>query len=225
MVLAYESIWSRTSLDGRPWNLHTFSKVNIQSVLSQWGKQDAVFTCPTAIIYKFCLPGAMGQAAMSSPDYISLYFFWSLSVIISHLLYFKRITYLQYGKIIFTFLFMIIFSFPWCWVISLMTFQNDNLPYQVRSTHPYQQVAELEAMRKAGAPPSGVHTFDEATKWNVSIFGGGEIVSMISLKSRGVQLSHSHSIVRQRPQNGWLDKTFNQFLTQKNFRKHGQLGL
>ena len=35
---------------------------------SSWlGKQDAVFTCPTAIIYKFYLPGAMGQAPMSSP--------------------------------------------------------------------------------------------------------------------------------------------------------------
>ena len=71
MVLACESIFSRTSLDGRPRNLHTFSKVNlkyIQNVLSQWGKQDAAFTCPTARIYKFYLPGAMGQAPMSIPD-------------------------------------------------------------------------------------------------------------------------------------------------------------
>ena len=29
MVLACESIFSRTSLDGRPQNLHTFSKVNL----------------------------------------------------------------------------------------------------------------------------------------------------------------------------------------------------
>ena len=39
-------------------------------MLAQWGKQDTVFTCPTAIIYKFYLPGATGQAPMSSPvDY------------------------------------------------------------------------------------------------------------------------------------------------------------
>ena len=30
MVLACESIFSRTSLDGRPRNLHTFSKVNLK---------------------------------------------------------------------------------------------------------------------------------------------------------------------------------------------------
>ena len=30
MVLAYESIFSRTSFDGRPQNLHTFSKVNLK---------------------------------------------------------------------------------------------------------------------------------------------------------------------------------------------------
>ena len=37
-------------------------------MLAQWGKQDTVFTCPTAIIYKFYLPGATGQAPMSSPE-------------------------------------------------------------------------------------------------------------------------------------------------------------
>ena len=41
---------------------------NIHSILAQWGKQDTVFTCPTAVIYKFYLPGATGQAPMSSPD-------------------------------------------------------------------------------------------------------------------------------------------------------------
>ena len=30
MVLACKSIFSRTSLDGRPRNLHTFSKVNLK---------------------------------------------------------------------------------------------------------------------------------------------------------------------------------------------------
>ena len=30
MVLPYESLFSRTSLDGRPRNLHTFSKVNLK---------------------------------------------------------------------------------------------------------------------------------------------------------------------------------------------------
>ena len=42
---------------------------NIDSVFAQWSKQDTVFTCPSAIIYKFYLPGAMGKAPMSSPDY------------------------------------------------------------------------------------------------------------------------------------------------------------
>ena len=36
-------------------------------ILAQWGKQDTVLTCPSAIIYKFYLPGATGQAPMSSP--------------------------------------------------------------------------------------------------------------------------------------------------------------
>ena len=69
MVVTCESIFSRTSLDDRPQNLHTFSKVNlnIHSVLAHWGKLDTVFTCPTAIIYKFYLPGVMGQPPMSSP--------------------------------------------------------------------------------------------------------------------------------------------------------------
>ena len=69
MVLACESIFSRTSLDARPQNLHTFSKVNPKYTQHTCpvGKQDTVFTCPTAIIYKFYLPGATGQAPVSSP--------------------------------------------------------------------------------------------------------------------------------------------------------------
>ena len=39
---------------------------NIYSLLAQWGKQDTIFTSPSAIIYKFYLPGATGQAPMSS---------------------------------------------------------------------------------------------------------------------------------------------------------------
>ena len=58
---------SVTNLDAKSQNLHTFSKVNLYSILAQWGKQDAVFPCPSAIIYKFYLPRAMGQAPMSSP--------------------------------------------------------------------------------------------------------------------------------------------------------------
>ena len=34
---------------------------NIYSVLAQWGKQDTVFTCPSAIIYRLYLPGAMSS--------------------------------------------------------------------------------------------------------------------------------------------------------------------
>ena len=41
---------------------------DIYSLLAQWGKQDTVFTCPSAITYKFYLPGATGQAPTSSPD-------------------------------------------------------------------------------------------------------------------------------------------------------------
>ena len=70
---ACESIFYRTSLDARPQNLHAFSKVNlkcIQHILVQWGKQDTVFTCPSAIIFKFYLPGATGQALMSSPGIV-----------------------------------------------------------------------------------------------------------------------------------------------------------
>ena len=61
----------RTSLDARPQNLHTFSKVNLKciqlSMLVQWGKQDTVFTCPSAIIYKFYLPRAMGASTNVEP--------------------------------------------------------------------------------------------------------------------------------------------------------------
>ena len=69
MVLACESIFSRTSLDGRPRNLHTFSKVNLKYTKLTFivGQARYSFTCPTAIIYKFYLPWAMGQAPMSSP--------------------------------------------------------------------------------------------------------------------------------------------------------------
>ena len=72
MVLACESIFSRTSLDGRPQTLHTFLKVNLKYTKRTFpSKQDVVFTCPTAIIYKFYLPEAMRQAPMSSPAEVS----------------------------------------------------------------------------------------------------------------------------------------------------------
>ena len=60
MVLANESIFSRTSLDARPQNLHTFSKVNPKYTQHACpvGQARYGFTCPTAIIYKFYLPGA-----------------------------------------------------------------------------------------------------------------------------------------------------------------------
>ena len=59
-----ESIFSRMPDHKTSISKHT---IYIYSVLAQWGKQDTVFTCPSAIIYKFYLPGAMGQAPMSSP--------------------------------------------------------------------------------------------------------------------------------------------------------------
>ena len=60
MVLACESIFSRTSLDARPQNLHTFSKVNPRYIQR---------TCPVGQArYSFHLPGATGQAPTSSPD-------------------------------------------------------------------------------------------------------------------------------------------------------------
>ena len=69
MVLACESIFSRTSLDAIPRNVHTFSKVNLKYAKRTFPVGQArFFTCPTAIIYEFYLPGAMGQAPRSSPD-------------------------------------------------------------------------------------------------------------------------------------------------------------
>ena len=41
------------------------SKPEIYSVL---GVSKIVFTCPSAIIYKFYMPGAKGQAPMLSPE-------------------------------------------------------------------------------------------------------------------------------------------------------------
>ena len=66
MVMACERLFC---LDGRPGNLHTFSKVNLKYTKCTFpvGQARCIFTCPTAIIYKFYLPGAMGQAPMSSP--------------------------------------------------------------------------------------------------------------------------------------------------------------
>ena len=73
MVLVPESISFRASLDARPQSLHLFSKINLKyryNVLAQWGKQDVVYNCPSAIIYKFYLPGATRQAPMSGPGKI-----------------------------------------------------------------------------------------------------------------------------------------------------------
>ena len=67
MVVAYESMFSRTSLGARPQNLHTFSKVNAKYI-QHTCPVGQVFTCPSAVIYKFYLPGATGQAPMLSSD-------------------------------------------------------------------------------------------------------------------------------------------------------------
>ena len=39
---------------------------NLYSILAKWGKEDTVFTCPSARNHKFYLPVATGQAPMSS---------------------------------------------------------------------------------------------------------------------------------------------------------------
>ena len=54
-----------------------------KSYFPQWGKRDAVFTCPTAIIFKFYLPGAMGQAPMLSPG--PYYFAYDMSPVLTYL--------------------------------------------------------------------------------------------------------------------------------------------
>ena len=64
-MLACEGIFSRSRFDAIPHS-QNYPK-NINSVLAKLGNQDTVFTCPSAIIYKLTLPGAMGQAQMSSP--------------------------------------------------------------------------------------------------------------------------------------------------------------
>ena len=65
----YVKAYFRISLDARPHNLYSFSIVNfnVYSDLGQLGKQDVVFTCPSAIIHKFYMPKVMGQAPISSP--------------------------------------------------------------------------------------------------------------------------------------------------------------
>ena len=74
MVLACESIFSRTILDARSLNLHTFSKVNSKYIvyLPSGQARYIVFTCPSAIIYKFYLPRITGQAPMLRPAYLSV---------------------------------------------------------------------------------------------------------------------------------------------------------
>ena len=41
------------------------------------GASKIVFTCPSTIIYKFCLPEAMKYAPMSSPAYLSTYAYFN----------------------------------------------------------------------------------------------------------------------------------------------------
>ena len=53
-------------------DLHTLSKVNTKYIHgTQWGKQDRVFTCPAAILYKFYMPRASikgGALMFSKPN-------------------------------------------------------------------------------------------------------------------------------------------------------------
>ena len=69
MVLACESIFSRTCLDGRPQNLHTFSKVNLKYTKRTFpvGQARCSFHLPHSYNLQILLPGAMGQAPMLSP--------------------------------------------------------------------------------------------------------------------------------------------------------------
>ena len=65
MVLACVITFSRTSLFSRPHILKS-TPVICNAYLPS-GASNIVFTCPSAIIFKFYLPGATGQAQMSSP--------------------------------------------------------------------------------------------------------------------------------------------------------------
>ena len=70
MVLVCESLFSWTSLDARPQNLHTFSEVNLKYIQLTCPVRPAQYSFHlpfTTIIYKFYLPWATGQAPMSSP--------------------------------------------------------------------------------------------------------------------------------------------------------------
>ena len=72
MVLACESIFSRNKLGCQTTKFAHFLKSKPETYKAYFPSgaskmQDAVFTCPTAINYKFYLPGAMGQAPLSSP--------------------------------------------------------------------------------------------------------------------------------------------------------------
>ena len=68
MVLACESIFSRTSLDGRPRNLHTFSKVNLKYTKRTFrvGQARCSFYLPHSFNLQILL--AQGNGASTNVD-------------------------------------------------------------------------------------------------------------------------------------------------------------
>ena len=68
MVLACESIFSRTSLDGRPQNFHTFSKVNLKYTKCSFtvGQARCSFYLPHS--YNLQIPLARGNGASTNVE-------------------------------------------------------------------------------------------------------------------------------------------------------------
>ena len=73
MVLACESIFSRTSLDGRPQNLHTFSKVNLKCTKCSFpiGQARCSFHLPHSYNLQFLLARGNGASTNVEPWHLS----------------------------------------------------------------------------------------------------------------------------------------------------------
>ena len=69
MVLACESIFSRTSLDGRPRNLHIFSKVNLKYTKRTFpvGQARCSFHLPHSYNLRFLLARGNGASTNVEP--------------------------------------------------------------------------------------------------------------------------------------------------------------
>ena len=88
MVLACESIFSRTSLDGRPRNLHTFSKVNLKYTKRTFpvGQARCSFHLPHSYNLQFLL--ARGNGASTNVEPCILKVIWSLQLFVNCFLLF-----------------------------------------------------------------------------------------------------------------------------------------